>query len=56
MTPRPEEQALMTLFGYRDVLLITKDGPLLCIAPGNEDEVFPRAGCRARAPILLTAG
>ncbi|MGW4298437.1 PucR family transcriptional regulator [Streptomyces sp. NPDC004376] len=39
--PRRVEQALMTRFGNRDVLLTTKDGRLLCIAPGHEDEVLP---------------
>ncbi|MGV9991534.1 PucR family transcriptional regulator [Streptomyces sp. NPDC003374] len=39
--PRQVEQALMTRFGNRDVLLTTKDGRLLCIAPGHEEEVLP---------------
>ncbi len=33
------EQALITRFGDRSFLLTTKDGRLLCIAPGPPDEV-----------------
>ncbi|MEU0677926.1 helix-turn-helix domain-containing protein [Streptomyces sp. NPDC006172] len=46
---RQVEQALMTRFGIRDVLLTTKDGRLLCIAPGHEDEVLPYFAKQAHA-------
>ncbi|MFF7969362.1 PucR family transcriptional regulator [Streptomyces sp. NPDC007903] len=39
--PRQVEQTLIARFGNRDVLLTTKDGRLLCIAPGHEEEVLP---------------
>jgi hypothetical protein len=39
--PRRVEQALITRFGKRDVLLTTKDGLLLCVAPGHEDKILP---------------
>ncbi|MFK4149663.1 PucR family transcriptional regulator [Streptomyces sp. NPDC004065] len=39
--PRRVEQALLARFGNRDVLLTTKDGRLLCVAPGHEEEVLP---------------
>ncbi|MCM3265909.1 helix-turn-helix domain-containing protein [Streptomyces thermoviolaceus] len=39
--PRRVEQALLARFGDRDVLLTTKDGRLLCIAPGHERSVLP---------------
>ncbi|MDQ0407239.1 sugar diacid utilization regulator [Streptomyces sp. DSM 40167] len=39
----------MTRFGNRNVWLTTKDGRLLCIAPGNEDEVLPYFARRAHA-------
>lgn len=38
--PRYVEQALISRFGDRNVLLTTKDGRLLCIAPGHQDEVL----------------
>lgn len=38
--PRQVEQALISRFGDRNVLLTTKDGRLLCIAPGHQDEVL----------------
>ncbi|MFH8446903.1 PucR family transcriptional regulator [Streptomyces sp. NPDC018026] len=46
---RQVEQALMTRFGNRNVLLTTKDGRLLCIAPGNEDDVLPYFAKQAHA-------
>ncbi|MFC9060829.1 PucR family transcriptional regulator [Streptomyces sp. NPDC057074] len=46
---RQVEQALITRFGNRNVLLTTKDGRLLCIAPGNEDEVLPYFAKQAHA-------
>jgi sugar diacid utilization regulator len=38
---RQVERALLARFGNRNILLTTKDGRLLCIAPGHEDEVLP---------------
>ncbi|MET7689171.1 helix-turn-helix domain-containing protein [Streptomyces sp. NPDC005483] len=38
--PRQVEQALITRFGARSILLTTKDGRLLCVAPGDQDEVL----------------
>ncbi|MFG2359018.1 PucR family transcriptional regulator [Streptomyces sp. NPDC048521] len=46
---RQVEQALLARFGNRDVLLTTKDGRLLCIAPGHEDEVLPYFAKQAHA-------
>lgn len=43
------EQALITRFGNRDVLLTTKDGRLLCVAPGHEDEILPYFAKQAHA-------
>ncbi|MBE8472279.1 PucR family transcriptional regulator [Streptomyces justiciae] len=47
--PRRVEQALISRFGNRNVLLTTKDGRLLCIAPGHEDEVLPYFAKQAHA-------
>ncbi|WP_328360219.1 helix-turn-helix domain-containing protein [Streptomyces sp. NBC_00445] len=47
--PRRLEQALITRFGNRDVLLTTKDGRLLCVAPGHEDEILPYFAKQAHA-------
>ncbi|MEU9737010.1 helix-turn-helix domain-containing protein [Streptomyces sp. NPDC048002] len=47
--PRQVEQALMARFGNRNVLLTTKDGRLLCVAPGREDEVLPYFAKQAHA-------
>ncbi|MEU1479157.1 helix-turn-helix domain-containing protein [Streptomyces sp. NPDC005760] len=38
--PRQVEQALIARFGDRSILLTTKDGRLLCVAPGDQDEVL----------------
>ncbi|MFF8536957.1 PucR family transcriptional regulator [Streptomyces sp. SAS_267] len=38
--PRQVERALIGRFGDRDVLITTKDGRLLCIAPGHQDDVL----------------
>ncbi|MCX4740942.1 PucR family transcriptional regulator [Streptomyces antibioticus] len=38
--PRQVERALIARFGDRSILLTTKDGRMLCIAPGNQDEVL----------------
>ncbi|WP_181796980.1 helix-turn-helix domain-containing protein [Streptomyces sp. WELS2] len=46
---RQVEQALLARFGNRDVLLTTKDGRLLCVAPGHEDEVLPYFAKQAHA-------
>ncbi|MDJ1134684.1 PucR family transcriptional regulator [Streptomyces iconiensis] len=37
---RAVEQALISRFGNRSILLTTKDGRLLCVAPGDQDEVL----------------
>lgn len=47
--PRRVEQALLSRFGHRDVLLTTKDGRLLCVAPGHEDEILPYFARQAHA-------
>ena len=38
--PQQVERALIGRFGDRDILLTTKDGRLLCIAPGHQDDVL----------------
>lgn len=38
--PRQVERSLIGRFGNRSILLTTKDGRLLCIAPGDQDEVL----------------
>ncbi|MFJ4979414.1 PucR family transcriptional regulator [Streptomyces coeruleorubidus] len=38
--PREVERALVSRFGDRSILLTTKDGRLVCIAPGDQDEVL----------------
>ncbi|MBK3645510.1 CdaR family transcriptional regulator [Streptomyces sp. MBT33] len=38
--PRRVEHALNARFGERNILLTTKDGRLLCVAPGDQDEVL----------------
>jgi sugar diacid utilization regulator len=47
--PRQVERALISRFGDRSVLLTTKDGRLLCIAPGPQDEVLTYFAKRAHA-------
>jgi sugar diacid utilization regulator len=47
--PRQVEHALIARFGNRNVLLTTKDGRLLCVAPGHEDEVLPYFAKQAHA-------
>jgi sugar diacid utilization regulator len=47
--PRQVEQALLARFGNRSVLLTTKDGRLLCVAPGHEDEILPYFAKQAHA-------
>ncbi|POX51203.1 CdaR family transcriptional regulator [Streptomyces sp. Ru72] len=46
---RQVERALITRFGNRSVLLTTKDGRLLCIAPGHEAEILPYFAKQAHA-------
>ena len=38
--PAQVERALISRFGDRRILLTTKDGRLVCIAPGDQDEVL----------------
>ncbi|MFJ8821277.1 PucR family transcriptional regulator [Streptomyces sp. NPDC102467] len=38
--PREVESALVARFGDRSILLTTKEGRLICIAPGDQDEVL----------------
>ncbi|MFD5269488.1 PucR family transcriptional regulator [Streptomyces sp. NPDC058335] len=47
--PRQVERALISRFDDRSVLLTTKDGRLLCIAPGNQDEVLTYFAKQAHA-------
>ncbi|MBO1332234.1 CdaR family transcriptional regulator [Streptomyces sp. VRA16 Mangrove soil] len=37
---RAVEQAMISRFGDRDILLTTKDGRLVCVAPGDQDEIL----------------
>ncbi|WP_405982948.1 PucR family transcriptional regulator [Streptomyces sp. NBC_00158] len=46
---RRVEQALFARFGNRRILLTTKDGRLVCIAPGDEGEVLTYFAQQARA-------
>ncbi|GAA2317461.1 helix-turn-helix domain-containing protein [Streptomyces kunmingensis] len=38
--PRAVERAMISRFGDREILLTTKDGRLVCIAPGDQSEVL----------------
>ncbi|QOV36909.1 helix-turn-helix domain-containing protein [Streptomyces ferrugineus] len=38
--PREVERALIGRFGDRSILLTTKDGRLVCVAPGDQDDVL----------------
>ncbi|MFI6492518.1 PucR family transcriptional regulator [Streptomyces sp. NPDC050564] len=38
--PRRVERALIARFGDRNILLTTKDGRMLCIAPGDQEDVL----------------
>ena len=38
--PRDVERALISRFGDRSILVTTKDGRLVCIAPGDQDDVL----------------
>ncbi|MFD5016210.1 PucR family transcriptional regulator [Streptomyces chartreusis] len=47
--PQQMERALVSRFGDRSILLTTKDGRLLCIAPGHQDEVLAYFAKQAHA-------
>ncbi|MGB8942776.1 MAG: helix-turn-helix domain-containing protein, partial [Streptomyces sp.] len=47
--PRSVERAMISRFGDRDVLLTTKDGRLVCVAPGDQDEALAFFAKRAYA-------
>ncbi|WP_432187177.1 PucR family transcriptional regulator [Streptomyces sp. Tue6028] len=47
--PRQVEQALIARFGNHSVLLTTKDGRLLCIAPGHQDDALAHFAKQAHA-------
>ncbi|MFG2453925.1 PucR family transcriptional regulator [Streptomyces sp. NPDC048512] len=47
--PRQVERALIGRFGDRDILLTTKNGRLLCIAPGQQDDVLAHFAKQAHA-------
>jgi sugar diacid utilization regulator len=47
--PRDVERTLTTRFGDRSVLITTKDGRLICIAPGDQDEVLAHFAKQAHA-------
>ncbi|MFE7901721.1 PucR family transcriptional regulator [Streptomyces sp. NPDC057424] len=47
--PRQVERALISRFGDRSILLTTKDGRLLCVAPGHQDEVLTHFAKQAHA-------
>ncbi|MBT1090542.1 CdaR family transcriptional regulator [Streptomyces sp. Tu102] len=47
--PQQVERALISRFGDRSVLLTTKDGRILCIAPGHQDEVLAYFAKQAHA-------
>ncbi|WP_255945133.1 PucR family transcriptional regulator [Streptomyces odontomachi] len=38
--PREVEQAMISRFGDRSILLTTKDGRLVCVAPGDQDDIL----------------
>ncbi|QDN81011.1 PucR family transcriptional regulator [Streptomyces sp. S1A1-7] len=47
--PHQVEQALIARFGDRSILLTTKDGRMLCVAPGDQDDVLTYFAKRAYA-------
>ncbi|PZT68283.1 PucR family transcriptional regulator [Streptomyces sp. SW4] len=47
--PRRVERSLISRFGDRSILLTTKNGRLLCIAPGHQDEVLAHFAKQAHA-------
>ncbi|MCX4461806.1 helix-turn-helix domain-containing protein [Streptomyces sp. NBC_01728] len=40
VVPRQVEQSLIARFGDRNILFTTKDGRMLCVAPGDQDDVL----------------
>ncbi|MEV6197866.1 helix-turn-helix domain-containing protein [Streptomyces sp. NPDC051920] len=42
--PRQVERALIARFGDRSILFTTKDGRMLCVAPGEQDDVLTHFG------------
>ncbi|MGE7384631.1 PucR family transcriptional regulator [Streptomyces sp. NPDC004126] len=48
---RRVEQALFARFGNRRILLTAKDGRIVCIAPGDQDEVLTHFAQQARAAV-----
>ncbi|MFD8654507.1 PucR family transcriptional regulator [Streptomyces mirabilis] len=49
VVPRQVEQALIARFGDRNILLTTKHGRMLCVAPGDQDDVLTYFAKRAYA-------
>ncbi|MFF3905912.1 PucR family transcriptional regulator [Streptomyces sp. NPDC001848] len=49
--PRQVESSLITRFGARNILLTTKDGRLLCIAPGDQEDVLAHFAKQAHAAV-----
>ncbi|MFH9969279.1 PucR family transcriptional regulator [Streptomyces mirabilis] len=49
VVPRQVEQALIARFGDRNILLTTKHGRMLCVAPGDQDDVLSYFAKRAYA-------
>lgn len=47
--PRAVERALISRFGDRNFLLTTKDGRLVCVAPGDQDAVLTHFAKQAHA-------
>jgi sugar diacid utilization regulator len=47
--PRRVEESLVARFGNRSILLTTKDGRLLCVAPGDQDDVLAHFAKQAYA-------
>ncbi|WP_405907705.1 helix-turn-helix domain-containing protein [Streptomyces sp. NBC_00828] len=47
--PRQVERSLIARFGDRSILLTTKNGRILCIAPGDQDEVLTYFAKQAHA-------
>ncbi|WP_392962294.1 PucR family transcriptional regulator [Streptomyces sp. LN245] len=47
--PRQVEHALIGRFGDRSILITTKDGRLLCVAPGHQDEILTYFAKQAHA-------
>ncbi|MFF3404931.1 PucR family transcriptional regulator [Streptomyces sp. NPDC002742] len=47
--PRRVEQSLIARFGDRNILFTTKDGRMLCVAPGDQDDVLTHFAKQAHA-------